>query len=99
MSGNLYVVTNQSGAIVAVSPSFQQGQTRGGILPIAGQKLFRLDSVDAKILSLANPDEFHEALTRQFISSETTCVIENPEAHVLELLQENFRFSTAAKAK
>jgi hypothetical protein len=98
MSQGLYIITDE-GVIVAAAPQFTSGQPPCGIMPAAGQTLHLLTDVDPKILALANPDEFHAALTKHFKSSRKIQTIEDTEAHIFELLQENFKVSSSAKAK
>lgn len=87
MSENLYVVTNAAGDIVSVGPSFSHGQTKGGIMPLEGQTLHFLESVESSILGKADPNEFHQALTRYFGTARNKQTIRDTDAHILELLK------------
>jgi hypothetical protein len=98
MATMMYVITNLAGEIVSVSQQPRGGRALAGIRPGADQKMYLLSNVDRDLLSIAQPDRFHDAITEHFRSGGDKEHIEEPDIHIHELIQRHCRSITDTRS-
>jgi hypothetical protein len=60
----MIVITNESGKIVAAMNATSGSNAR--LMPLAGQRMHQIEEVPVEVSGLANPVEFHKAITKHF---------------------------------